>query len=293
MDALKRNPSLDVSYFPTGKIFDAKQLKNRFDIILLWENNTYGMPTEINNIETLGVPIIAKAADASQAKKSIPFHKKWKIDYYFHFNPSEYFYELYPRNFNYKTIFIGIEPSLYRNLTPFKSRIKDRILNSGNIGSTKFLSQVINKIKNPKWNALRQYRLRTMCTKLPYVDYTSTLQHEYVNDNYPLMLQKYAAGIATCTFQPVIKFWEIPAAGCLTFLEVTEKNRANLLGFEDYETAIFINEKNYKEKFEEYLSDYDNPKWEKIANNGRNFALNNFNNDAAVNSLVDLIKNLV
>ena len=59
MDALKRNPSLDVSYFPTGKIFDAKQLKNRFDIILLWENNTYGMPTEIrknrNSFQSNGI----------------------------------------------------------------------------------------------------------------------------------------------------------------------------------------------------------------------------------------------
>jgi len=293
MNALRRNQFLDVSYFPTEKTFDAMQLKNKFDLILLWENNPYGMPEEIYNIENVGIPVIAKASDAAQAKKSIPFHKKWKIDYYFHFNPRDYFYELYPKNFNYKTIFIGIEPSLYQNLAPFEKRIKNKILNSGNIGNTKFFSRIINKIKNPKWNALRQYRLRTMCANLPYVDYTSTLQHEYVNDRYPLLLQKYATAIAACTYQPVIKFWEIPAAGCMTFLEVTKINRADLLGFVDYETAIFINEKNYKQKFEEYLSDPNNPKWEKIANNGRKFALENFNNDKAVDSLVSLIKELV
>ena len=293
MNALKRNSALDVSYFPTGKTFDANQLKDKFDIILLWENNTYGMPEEIQNIENLDIPIIAKAADASQAKKSIPFHKKWNIDYYFHFNPHEYFHELYPKNFRYKTILIGIEPPLYQNLTPFKKRIKDRILNSGNIGNKKLLSRIINKIKNPKWNALEQYYLRTLCSDLDYVDYTSTLQHEYVNDKYPLLLQKYAAAIAACTYQPVIKFWEIPAAGCLTFLEVTEKNRAKMLGFVDGETAIFINEKNYQAKFKDYLSDMDNPKWERIANNGRKFALENFNNDKAADSFVSLIKNLV
>ena len=293
MNALKRNQLLDVTYFPTEKIFDAMQLKNKFDVILLWENNTYGMPEEIYNIENLDIPVIAKAADAAQAKKSIPFHKKWKIDYYFHFNPSDYFHELYPKNFNYKTIFIGIEPSLYENLTPFTKRIKNKILNSGNVGNTKLFSRLITKIKNPRWNALEQYYLRTLCSNLSYVDYTSTLQHEYVNDKYPLLLQKYATAIAACTYQPVIKFWEIPAAGCLTFLEVTEKNRANLLGFRDNETAIFINEENYKQKFEEYLTNPDNPKWGKIAANGKKFALENFNNDKAVNSLVALIKNLM
>jgi len=293
MNALKRNQLLDVTYFPTEKIFDAMQLKNKFDVILLWENNTYGMPEEIYNIENLDIPVIAKAADAAQAKKSIPFHKKWKIDYYFHFNPSDYFHELYPKNFNYKTIFIGIEPSLYENLTPFTKRIKNKILNSGNVGNTKLFSRLITKIKNPRWNALKQYYLRTLCSNLSYVDYTSTLQHEYVNDKYPLLLQKYTAAIAACTYQPVIKFWEIPAAGCLTFLEVTEKNRANLLGFRDNETAIFINEENYKQKFEEYLSEPNNPKWKKIADDGRKFALENFNNDQAVNSLVALIKNLI
>ena len=293
MNALKRNQLLDVTYFPTEKTFDAMQLKNNFDVILLWENNTYGMPEEIYNIENLDIPVIAKAADAAQAKKSIPFHKKWKIDYYFHFNPSDYFHELYPKNFNYKTIFIGIEPSLYENLTPFTKRIKNKILNSGNVGNTKLSSRLITKIKNPRWNALEQYYLRTLCSNLSYVDYTSTLQHEYVNDKYPLLLQKYATAIAACTYQPVIKFWEIPAAGCLTFLEVTEKNRANLLGFRDNETAIFINEENYKQKFEEYLTNPDNPKWGKIAANGKKFALENFNNDKAVNSLVALIKNLM
>ena len=293
MNALKRNQLLDVTYFPTEKTFDAMQLKNNFDVILLWENNTYGMPEEIYNIENLDIPVIAKAADAAQAKKSIPFHKKWKIDYYFHFNPSDYFHELYPKNFNYKTIFIGIEPSLYKNLTPFTKRIKNKILNSGNVGNTKLSSRLITKIKNPRWNALEQYYLRTLCSNLSYVDYTSTLQHEYVNDKYPLLLQKYTTAIAACTYQPVIKFWEIPAAGCLTFLEVTEKNRANLLGFRDNETAIFINEENYKQKFEEYLTNPDNPKWGKIAANGKKFALENFNNDKAVNSLVALIKNLM
>ena len=137
------------------------------------------------------------------------------------------------------------------------------------------------------------YKLRTMCNKLPYVDYTSTLQHEYVNDKYPLLLQKYAASIAATTDMPSIKHLEIPAAGCLTFMEVTEKNNAKRTGFIDNKTCVYINESNYVEKFNEFLKTRDNPKWEKIASDGRKFALENFNNDVAVNSLVDLIKELI
>jgi len=76
-------------------------------------------------------------------------------------------------------------------------------------------------------------------------------------------------------------------------MEITERNYGNYLGYKDEKTAIIINEKNYKEKFEEYLANPDDPRWEKIANDGRKFTLENFNNDKAVESLVELMKSLV
>lgn len=76
-------------------------------------------------------------------------------------------------------------------------------------------------------------------------------------------------------------------------MEVTDKNYAKNLGYKDGETAIFINEKNYKEKFGEYMADINNPKWEEIANAGRKFALEKFNNDQGVKSLIELIKEFV
>ena len=45
---------------------------------------------------------------------------------------------------------------------------------------------------------------------------------------------------------PAGKYFEIPAAGCMSFMEVTPKNHAKYLGFKNNETAIFIDEKNYK-----------------------------------------------
>lgn len=140
---------------------------------------------------------------------------------------------------------------------------------------------------------MKFYKLRTMCNDLPYVDYTSTLQHEYIGDKYPHLLEQYCCAIAASTNVYAPKYFEIPAAGCMTFMEVTEQNYAKGLGFIDGENSVFINEKNYKPKFEEYLADKDNPKWEKIAENGRMHAIENFNNDRGIDSLVDLMEELM
>ena len=72
-----------------------------------------------------------------------------------------------------------------------------------------------------------------------------------------------------------------------------KKNNGKFLGYEDGQTAIFINENNYQEKFQEYLDDSDNPKWKEIANAGRDYTLKNFNNDQAVSSLIDLMEYLL
>ena len=292
MNALKRNKRLDIKNFPTKSEFDASILRNKFDIILLWSNADWGMPNEIKGIQELDIPVIARSADPGDAKKAIKNHKRWKIDYYFHFHSERFFHELYPSNFKYKTIIFGIERSLYQNLQPFKTRVKNKILNSGNVSNTKIFSRIINDIRNPKWNNYRCKILRTKCNELPYVYYTPTLEHDYVNDKHPLLLEKYRAAIAADTYSPVITYWEKPAAGCLTFMEITDKNKGEYVGFEDGKTAIFIDEDNYKLRFKQYLSEPDNPKWERIAEAGRVYSLENFNNDKAVFHLIDLMESL-
>ena len=171
--------------------------------------------------------------------------------------------------------------------------INDKILNSGAVGNTKTVSRLLNTLKNRNHNALNYYKLRTLCNKLSYVDYTPTLKHEFIRDKYTLLLQKYRAAISASTFFLVVKYFEMPASGCLTFMEITKKNNGEILGFKDDKSAIFINEDNYKEKFAEYLNDLENPKWEIIANNGREHALKNFDNDKAVNELVNLMEDVI
>jgi hypothetical protein len=293
MHALKRNQKLEVRYIETGNSYDVRFLKDKIDVILLFDNSPIGTPDELIGINELNVPVISRVNDPHDAKKlgKIKYHEKYKINCYFGYMHESYFHKFYPKNFKFKTIVYGLEPSLYQNLTPFKNRIKDRILNSGAVGNPKFHSKIINTIRNPSSNSFKHYKLRTLCNKLPYIDYTPTLEHDFVNDRYPLLLSRYAAAVCATTYFPTIRYMEIPASGCLTFMEITERNKGEYLGYVDGISAIFINENNYKKKFEEYLQNPSDPKWELIANSGRNHALNNLNNDRAVEELIQLIEN--
>lgn len=290
MNALNRHADLDMAYFPAEKKFDVSKLRDKFDIILLWENHPWGSPDELSGIQNIDIPVICRINDPQDTTKGkIEYHEKYKIDHYFGYIPERFFYKYFPKNFKYKVIFFGVEPKLYENLTPYSKRINKKILCSGAAASTKFSSRLRNIIRGEvsQW---KHYKLRTKCIELPYVDYTSTLQHEFINDKYPLLLMKYCTSIAACSSYPVIKYWESTAAGCLTFMEVTEKNQANILGFEDGKNAIFINEKNYEKKLSEFISDPKNTKWSEIAENGRKYTMNNLTNDNAANSLVNLFK---
>lgn len=294
MLALKRNSKINISYFPEEKSFDTSKLKNKFDIILIAENHSDATP-ELKEIQNMNIPVISRVGDPHDAKRKnkFIFHEKFKINYYFNFMDQSYFYKYYPKHYNYKTIIFGLESSLYENTKPYNNRIKNKILNSGAIGKSTIKSRIANRILNPKRSSWYFYKLRTLCNKLKYVEYARDVEKNYKKKDYQHILSQYCAAIGATTFYPTIKYWEISASGCLTFMEITEKNHGAYLGYKDNETAIFINEKNYKEKFEKYLNDIDNPKWEQIAQKGRNYTMNYLNNDRAVDSLVDLFNEVI
>ncbi len=295
MKALKRNKKLKVTYFPCKQNFDTSILKNEFDVILLPNNNTDGSPDNLIGIDKIKIPVICRTGDPHWAKKynQFRFHEKYKIDYYFNFMHESYFYKFYPKHFKYKTIIFGLEPKSYKKIKPFNERVSDKILNSGAIGKNKLISKIVNAILNPKRSGWYFYKLRTLCNELPYVQHFGIIGKKYANEDYPSLLARYKGAIAATTYYPTIKYLETSAAGCLTFMEITDLNKGNYLGFKDQESAIFINEKNYKKKLKEFISDPNNPKWERIANEGRKHTIMNLNNDTAVESLVELIEKLI
>ncbi len=296
LKSLLENDSLDVQLFPTDNEFDCRKLQGKIDVILLANNNTDATPEKLIGIKDVRIPVICRTGDPHSAERynQIEFHEKWKIDYYFNFIHEDYFYEFYPKKIPYKTIIFGLEKSLYQNISPFHNRIKNKILLTGAIAHKNFSKKLKWKFKKPSHGeTIFEYKLRTMCSSIPYVDYTPTLNHDFIADKYPVLLQKYQSSIAATTNFPTIKYWEIPAAGCLTFMEITDKNRGKYLGYTDDKNAIFINEKNYEKKFEDYLSDPDNEKWKIIAESGREYAIQNFSNERAVEKLVNLMTELI
>ena len=171
--------------------------------------------------------------------------------------------------------------------------MENKILCTGATGNPSIRSRLTNRLLNPNRSGWHYYKLRTMCTALSYVDYSGIKNSKYVNDDYVTYLTRYRASIAATTFYPTLKYWENAAAGCLTFMEITDKNDGKFTGFEDNKSAIFIDETNYKEKFQEFLNNPDDPKWKDIADAGRKFAMTELNNDKAVESIVRIIKNLI
>ena len=235
MNALKRNERINVTYFATNDTFDSSNLENKFDAILLPINQNItsdgAVPEKIIGIEKLKIPVVSFTGDIQDARHFDPhfFHKKYKIDAYFYMHPESWFHKFYPKEFKYKTVYLGLEPGLYQNLKPFEKRIKKKILNSGNIGNKKITSKVFNFLRNRGHSNFQHYKLRTLCNDLNYVDYTPTLEHEFIGDKYPLLLEKYCSAIAATTNIATAKYFEIPAAGCLTFMEVTPINKADLI----------------------------------------------------------------
>ena len=238
--------------------------------------------------------MISRTGDPYDAKKynQIEFCEINKIDYLFSSHPDSLIYKYYPKNVKHKIIIYGLEPELYQNVPPFKTRIKDKILITGAMGRIDLRNRIANYILNPGRSGWYHYKLRTLCKELGYVEYSGMKGKKYANENYATYTSKYRAIIAATTFFPTLKYWENAASGCLTFMEITKKNNGYFLGYKDNETVVFINEKNYKEKFQQYMSDLDNPKWEEIANAGREYTMNNLTNDHAVSSLVELMKEI-
>ena len=296
MHAMKRNKKLSVEFFTANEKFDTMNLKQKFDVIILPDNRFPHIPKELTNIKETKIPVISRTGDPHTIKQynKLDIHESHQIKYYFGPMTEDYFHKFWPKNFKFRFLMAGLEADLYKTIKPFDERISDKILNSGNVGNIRIKSRIANAILNPGKSTWHFYRLRTMCNELPYVDYSGMSGDSYIHEDYPSYISSYKCSIAASTYYAVIKYLELTAAGCLTFMEVSEKNDdAQILGFKDYKNSIFINEKNYKEKFNEYLSNPYDSEWKKIAENGRKHTMENLNNDKAVEALITLIEEII
>lgn len=291
---------LEVRRFFGDKEYDIRKLPET-DIIILLDNYTNKTPDRLIGIEKTSIPVFAQPGDIHDIEMHdrIPYHEKYKIDCYFNSQPKGVFYQYYPKKYTYHNIIYGLRHQLYQQVRPWSERIKDRILITGRMARRGLVRRAASRFlrKNKQgWqfvylphSAYYYYALRVKCRHLPYVE------HVYDRDRtiFPKILANYCGSIVACSLFPVTKYLESMAAGSLTFMEITERNCGIEHGFKDGETAVFINEKNYKDRLQEYLNDKDNPKWEEIAAAGREWVMNNRTNDHAANKLADIMEEYI
>ncbi len=297
VDALKRHPKMDVDYYlHLGNRLDVRDIVKNHDVILLPRINA-ACACALKGITDYDIPVLTEAGDphAVYLCDILRLRRKLKVDHTFSIYSKSVFYRYYPKHFKYTVIPFGLESRLFKNIRPWEERIDDYIGISGVLNPHPYVKYLYRRYIKKEWvgDMRVHYKLRTACSKLPYVLHTRDIWKDQVTDELPEVLNSFQTVIAATTVSNTMKYTETPAAGCLAFMEVTDLNGAAVLGYEDGKTAVFINESNYRERFREYLDNVDDPKWRKIAEAGRKYTMENLTNDDATEKLHDLMRKLV
>ena len=293
--AMFRNKNLEIERFDTLSRIDISELEKNHDVVLLPHVDIAAV-LSLAGIRKCNIPVVARSTDphAVLARDMIGMADSLKIDWFFDYYAPASFYDYYPRRFKYGTVHIGLEPSLYEYDIPWNMKTPDKIALSGVLDKPDLAHKLYYRwyLRRPReLSSNFHYKLRTKCAKLPYVVHTRQIYPGQSTDRLNSVLSGFRAAIAAMTTAPTIKFKETPAAGCLTFMESTRRNHGvSHLGFEDGRNAILIDESNYRERFQEFLDSPDDPRWERIAREGRRHALENLSNDVGVEMLVSIMR---
>lgn len=299
-DALPRHPHLDVQFIGHyANRLDAGMIAREYDVVLLPQIDDPTQVMALKGIRDESIPVVGCAADPHAFLKHdmLKMYADLKIDLSFSFFPPTAFYKYYPPHIKYTQIPFGVEPKLYDMVRPWEERVDDCLAIYGILEESRNLPQrLYDRWYKRRPAALRpnhHYKLRTRCSRLPYVIHTKSVYPDQDTDQLPDVLSSFRAAIAATTTFPTIKYMEAPAAGCLTFMEVTDQNQAITLGYEDGKTAVFIDESNYQDRFQEYLDGPGDPKWRRIADAGRTYTMNNLTNDTAADKLYCLMRTIL
>ena len=273
---------IDLDYVCDDAEIDLKPLNSKYDALIFYDTTGWGGPDKYLNIDSLKIPRIYMVGDCHDAGYIAPGQTKTRLemcydfnfDYYFYQFPERVFYRYYPKEFKYRWIPFGIEESLYKTVKPYEERILTEVLNLGACGN-------------------KHYILRGACDNLPCVVHKKNVVCGQSGDNFVQLLEQYGGAIAAMTTTTCHKMLELPAAGCVSFMEVTEQNGAETFGFENGVNAVFIDEHNYSDVLNEYVCTSSHDKWRKIAENGRKYVLGNYTNDKTANMIIALLKEIL
>lgn len=287
---LKNIEDIEVDYFGTKDEFDCKTISGKYDAYLFFDVEEWGISPKLKNIDTIKGIKICSIGDCHTANKyskaykgtKLELVKRFNIDFCYYQHTEEYFHKFYPKEIKYWWIPLGIDKDLYKNVKPFDKRRKDKILLSGSVG-------------------MPYYPVRTKIKENPFIYFQKPGNYQgfkiynpgsYDKDNFKNLLENWRFSVASA-YNIVMKYFEIPSAGCLTLSYIDKENSASIIGFKDYETSLFITIDNVNNKIDEVIRTVDDPKWKKIAENGRKFILNNYTHEICAKRLINKIKEVI
>lgn len=297
-NGLNKHPKMEVCLYPHSGTIPLNRLVKEYDAIFLLSLD-YSAACALRNLPENRIPVIARLDDPQRPTKYLIFDwlKKCRVIHGIEKFPLPCIRKYYPESIlkDYTMIQYGIEPSLFDVcVIPWEERIANEVVISGVMPPRSLIERFINSLQEDKYfRRTYHYKLRAKCAELNNVVHIRQLSRQEMAKDYATLLGNYRAAIAASTWYPVVKYFEKPASGCLTFMEVTKQNHGAEIGFEDGVNAVFINKDNYKKRIQEYLHTPDDPKWKAIAKAGREHTLKNLNNEKAIDKLFTLFQELI
>ncbi len=105
-----------------------------------------------------------------------------------------------------------------------------------------------------------------------FVEHTIKKSETLKGTEYGDFLKQYAGALALCGAFPVVKYYEIPLAGCVCFAEYHQEYEE--LGFKDNETCVFITKNNFHYRVSEFVNKPES--YQDIATAGMNLMKGNY-----------------
>ena len=250
----------------------------------------------LKNVRDYGIMAITESCDlyCILVQNVTRLTTNFKIEWFFDFYSPASFHEFYPKHFQYDATHMRLESLLYINEILCKGRITDKMTiddmtdKKFNVVRMLYHNVYIRKLKTllPSF----QYRLRMKDNNLLYVVHIYDVCPSHSSGQLDNVLSVFMTTVVAMTAYLTVRYKEIPATECLTFIESIKRNYVALrLRFKDDKNYVFVDESNYLKKFQECLYSKDSPRWKKLAHKCRKHVLENLYNSKSIEKIVNIM----
>jgi len=286
LGALPRADGLRVEMLGSNDHLDLTPIRKMHDVFLFFDAVEWGLPPRLEGVESIKALKVCHIGDAHGVDKpseafggtKLDCCRRFGFDHYFFQHSPSYFYRFYPLDFSYWWIPMGVDAELYREVKPWSERRFDKVLLTGCLG-------------------VPYYPLRTRLADEPNVHYAKPGSYSgwdsyspgrWDGDRYKLLLEQWGGAIAS-GYSVVNKYFEVPAAGCLTFAHVDADNGCNVIDFKPTE-VVLVDKATAEESIAAFLRSPTDTYWRGRAKLGRLRVLRDYTHDKTVQMLVKKLR---